>query len=212
MYPPCKNRIVFFYYFRAWIIIQFFFSLHSTPLHLAIMSKNILIFDLLLKQDKLDVNLRTINEEHSPLYYALVNESPISQNGASVKGTNGLDPFDSSPSSETDSNNPFSDEPPELLSADSSSSSDPLESGFASKLIEKGCQLNPVYSSNWDNLLILLAKKKCEVRLLFIYFTSYPCATHIFLYQYFSIYVIVVQIYGQLTHSLYYVIMGYLLF
>lgn len=43
----------------------------STPLQIAIQADNKIIFNLLLKQDYLDVNLKN-NEEHSPLYYALL--------------------------------------------------------------------------------------------------------------------------------------------
>ncbi|CAG9820651.1 unnamed protein product [Phaedon cochleariae] len=42
-----------------------------TPLHIAIQADNKAIFELLLKQDYLNVNLKTI-EEHTPLYYALL--------------------------------------------------------------------------------------------------------------------------------------------
>ncbi|KAJ8978783.1 hypothetical protein NQ317_015507 [Molorchus minor] len=42
-----------------------------TPLHIAIQADNRSIFDLLLKQDYLDINLKN-NEEHTPLYYALL--------------------------------------------------------------------------------------------------------------------------------------------
>lgn len=43
----------------------------STPLHIAIQADNKIIFNLLLKQDYLDVNLKNI-EEHTPLFYALL--------------------------------------------------------------------------------------------------------------------------------------------
>lgn len=122
-----------------------FLKIFSTALHLAVINKNIKIFNLLVAHEKIDTDIRTSQHEHSALFYSLSNETNIENT------SNG---YANSP---LENGNPFADTPI------GDNSKDIIDFEFAKKLIEKGCQLNPVYSNTWDNLLILLAKRKCEV-------------------------------------------------
>ncbi|XP_077288215.1 rabankyrin-5 [Arctopsyche grandis] len=126
-----------------------------TPLHLAVLNKNDKIFSLLIAHEKVDTDVRTLQDEHSALFYSLVDE----------KNCNILNGHDVFASSSIEISNPFDDQSP---TKSDNNVADVLNFGFATKLIEKGCQLNPVYASTWDNLLILLAKKKCEESALFL--------------------------------------------
>lgn len=80
-----------------------------TPLHIAIMADNLSVFEFLIDQPNIDVDLKTV-EEHPPLYYALLKYE----------------------------------------------SGDTSEEGYASSLIKKGVQTNPIYSKTGDSLLQIL--------------------------------------------------------
>lgn len=123
----------------------------STPLHLAVLNKNNKIFSLLIAHEKVDTDVRTLQDEHSALFYSLVDE----------KNCNILNGHDAFVPSSIENGNPFDDQSP--TKSEKKNVDNAPNFGFAIKLIEKGCQLNPVYASTWDNLLILLAKMKCEV-------------------------------------------------
>lgn len=66
----CRKYIIIYKIVKK-NVLNFKLISFSTPLHIAIQADNKPIFNLLLKQDYLDVNLKN-NEEHSPLYYALL--------------------------------------------------------------------------------------------------------------------------------------------
>ncbi|CAG9559103.1 unnamed protein product [Danaus chrysippus] len=119
-----------------------------TPLHQAVIARNQRIFDLLLQQPNLDTNLRTISDEHPPLYYALVDDRRASISSSETLVMNGSNPFDT-PVTNKDA---FTEDPIE------GKSDQVVERFFAAKLLEKGCQPNPLYSSNGDSLLHILAQ------------------------------------------------------
>ncbi|KAJ0173068.1 hypothetical protein K1T71_011244 [Dendrolimus kikuchii] len=119
-----------------------------TPLHQAVISRNQRIFDLLLKQPSLDTNLRTLTEEHPPLYYALVDDRRASISSSETLVMNGSNPFDTPVTNK----NAFSEDPVE------GKNETVVERSFAAKLLEKGCQPNPLYSGSGDSLLHILAQ------------------------------------------------------
>lgn len=82
------------------------------------MADNEPIFDLLLRQPNIEVNLKTA-QEHTPLYYALLKHEA---------GAN----------------------------------------HYASRLLESGAQVNPIYSENCDSLLQLLIVEGAEAAPLFL--------------------------------------------
>ncbi|XP_052739096.1 rabankyrin-5 isoform X3 [Bicyclus anynana] len=119
-----------------------------TPLHQAVIARNQRIFDLLLKQPNLDTNLRTLSDEHPPLYYALVDDRRASISSSETLVMNGSNPFDTPVTNK----NAFTEDPVE------GKSENIVERGFAAKLLEKGCQPNPLYSGSGDSLLHILAQ------------------------------------------------------
>ncbi|CAH2259533.1 jg24264 [Pararge aegeria aegeria] len=119
-----------------------------TPLHQAVIARNQRIFDLLLKQPNLDTNLRTLSDEHPPLYYALVDDRRASISSSETLVMNGSNPFDTPVTNK----NAFTEDPVE------GKSENIVERGFAAKLLEKGCQANPLYSGSGDSLLHILAQ------------------------------------------------------
>ncbi|CAG9104276.1 unnamed protein product [Plutella xylostella] len=119
-----------------------------TALHQAVIARNQRIFDLLLQQPELDPNLRTMNDEHPPLYYALVDDRRASISSSETLVMNGSNPFDTPVTNK----NAFSEDPVE------GKTETVVERGFAAKLLEKGCVPNPVYSANGDSLLHILAQ------------------------------------------------------
>ncbi|KOB75933.1 Ankyrin repeat and FYVE domain-containing protein 1, partial [Operophtera brumata] len=100
-----------------------------TPLHQAVISRNQRIFDLLLKQPSLDTNLRTLSDEHPPLYYALVDDRRASISSSETLVMNGSNPFDTPVTNK----NAFTEDPVE------GKTDSVVERGFAAKLLEKGC-------------------------------------------------------------------------
>ncbi|XP_048482111.1 rabankyrin-5 [Plutella xylostella] len=119
-----------------------------TALHQAVIARNQRIFDLLLQQPELDPNLRTMTDEHPPLYYALVDDRRASISSSETLVMNGSNPFDTPVTNK----NAFSEDPVE------GKTETVVERGFAAKLLEKGCVPNPVYSANGDSLLHILAQ------------------------------------------------------
>ncbi|XP_063628854.1 rabankyrin-5 [Cydia splendana] len=119
-----------------------------TPLHQAVIARNQRIFDLLLKQPALDTNLRTLTDEHPPLYYALVDDRRASISSSETLVMNGSNPFDT-PVTNTAA---FTEDPVE------GKTESIVERGFAAKLLARGCQMNPVYSGSGDSLLHILAQ------------------------------------------------------
>lgn len=119
-----------------------------TPLHQAVIARNQRIFDMLLKQASLDANLRTITDEHPPLYYALVDDRRASISSSETLVMNGSNPFDA-PVTNKDA---FSEDPVE------GKNEGVVERSFAAKLLEKGCIPNPLYSGCGDSLLHILAQ------------------------------------------------------
>ncbi|XP_013141938.1 PREDICTED: serine/threonine-protein phosphatase 6 regulatory ankyrin repeat subunit A [Papilio polytes] len=117
-----------------------------TPLHQSVISRNLKIFDLLLKQPNLDTNLRTLADEHPPLYYALVDDRRASISSSETLVMNGSNPFDTPVTNK----NAFTEDPVE------GKTENIIERGFAAKLLEKGCQPNPLYSGSGDSLLHIL--------------------------------------------------------
>lgn len=61
--------------------------LHSTPLHIAIMAKNSELFDLLLREESIEVNAKTA-EGYPPLWYALHQAQPTSEDSFARKLVN----------------------------------------------------------------------------------------------------------------------------
>lgn len=124
----------------------------STPLHQAVISRNQRIFDLLLTQLSLDTNLRTLADEHPPLYYALVDDRRASISSSETLVMNGSNPFDTPVTNK----NAFSE--------DSEDKTDNIvERDFAAKLLARGCQPNPLYSGSGDSLLHILTLGWFEV-------------------------------------------------
>ncbi|KAL4711825.1 hypothetical protein ACJJTC_005994 [Scirpophaga incertulas] len=119
-----------------------------TPLHQAVIARNQRIFDILLKQDTLDTNLRTSSDEHPPLYYALVDDRRASISSSETLVMNGSNPFDTPVTNK----NAFTEDPVEGRHENI------VERGFAAKLLIKGCQANPIYSGSGDSLLHILAQ------------------------------------------------------
>ncbi|KAI5634043.1 ankyrin repeats (3 copies) domain-containing protein [Phthorimaea operculella] len=119
-----------------------------TPVHQAVISRNQRIFDLLLKQPNLDTNLRTLTDEHPPLYYALVDDRRASISSSETLVMNGSNPFDTPVTNK----NTFTEDPVE------GKQESIVERGFAAKLLEKGCVPNPLYSGSGDSLLHILAQ------------------------------------------------------
>ncbi|XP_060806538.1 rabankyrin-5 isoform X1 [Amyelois transitella] len=117
-----------------------------TPLHQAVIARNQRIFDLLLKQENLDTNLRTLSEEHPALYYALVDDRRASISSSETLVMNGSNPFDTPVTNK----NAFTEDPEDKTE-------NIIERGFAAKLLAKGCQPNPLYSGSGDSLLHILA-------------------------------------------------------
>ncbi|XP_013167639.1 PREDICTED: serine/threonine-protein phosphatase 6 regulatory ankyrin repeat subunit C [Papilio xuthus] len=117
-----------------------------TPLHQSVISRNLKVFDLLLKQPNLDTNLRTLADEHPPLYYALVDDRRASISSSETLVMNGSNPFDTPVTNK----NAFTEDPVE------GKTENIIERGFAAKLLEKGCQPNPLYSGSGDSLLHIL--------------------------------------------------------
>ncbi|XP_045517988.1 rabankyrin-5 [Pieris brassicae] len=128
-----------------------------TPLHQAVIARSQQIFDLLLKQSNLDTNLRTISDEHPPLYYALVDDRRASISSSETLVMNGSNPFDTPVTNK----NAFTEDPVE-------GKTDIIERGFAAKLLEKGCQANPLYSNTGDSLLHILAQGWFEESAVFL--------------------------------------------
>ncbi|XP_038214852.1 rabankyrin-5 [Zerene cesonia] len=129
-----------------------------TPLHQAVIARNQKIFDLLLKQSNLDTNLRTTSDEHPPLYYALVDDRRASISSSETLVMNGSNPFDTPVTNK----NAFSEDPVE------GKTESIIERGFAAKLLEKGCQPNPLYSGSGDSLLHILAQGWFEESAVFL--------------------------------------------
>ncbi|KAH9641473.1 hypothetical protein HF086_006089 [Spodoptera exigua] len=103
-----------------------------TPLHQAVIARNQRIFDILLKQPTLDTNLRTLSDEHPPLYYALVDDRRASISSSETLVMNGSNPFDTPVTNK----NAFTEDPVE------GKTESVVERGFAAKLLEKGSVLN----------------------------------------------------------------------
>lgn len=127
---------------------------YSTPLHQAVIARNQKLFDLLLKQENLDTNLRTLTDEHTPLYYALVDDRRASISSSETLVMNGSNPFDTPVTNKM----AFTEDPVE------GKSEYVVERGFAAKLLEKGCQANPIYSGSGDSLLHILTQGWFEVK------------------------------------------------
>ncbi|XP_041972423.1 rabankyrin-5 [Aricia agestis] len=119
-----------------------------TALHQAVIARNNKIFDLLLKQPNLDTNLRTLSDEHPPLYFALVDDRRASISSSETLVMNGSNPFDTPITNK----NAFTEDPVE------GKGETIVERGFAARLIEKGCNPNPLYSTCGDSLLHILAQ------------------------------------------------------
>lgn len=68
---------------------------------------------------------------------------------------NGSNPFDAPVTNK----NAFTEDPVE-------GKTDIIERGFAAKLLEKGCQANPLYSGTGDSLLHILAQGWFEVSII----------------------------------------------
>lgn len=61
----------------TFIMTCFFDSCYSTALHLAVMARNEILFDLLLSCENIDLNART-QDGHTPLYYAVITSHNLS--------------------------------------------------------------------------------------------------------------------------------------
>lgn len=101
----------------------------------------------------MDTNLRTLADEHPPLYYALVDDRRASISSSETLVMNGSNPFDTPVTNK----NAFTEDPVE------GKTETIVERSFAAKLLEKGCQANPLYSESGDSLLHILAQGWFEV-------------------------------------------------
>lgn len=65
-----------FSFIRCVIHVNVFISFFSAPLHLAVQSRNLNVFSLLLECSDIDLNVRN-DQGHSALYYALLGGGPF---------------------------------------------------------------------------------------------------------------------------------------